>query len=347
LSKDRLAYQIATADATGVYTAGNPYQYYSDSTCATSTRTETFNPNDTGRTYLTHIDGNQVFAAWGGPFGPLNVNENENVAELYLYPTQGIDWYSSPTVTTTVTLAPVTGAPATFQQTSSGQNIKVSALFTNGPSKVLIRAGAAITATYSQGPPGGPTQPATIKLSSVPLITGSPDIATNTVAGVGPKDWIGQATLNPPPSANLVSIPTRTSTAYSPLTFRDSNNVPVQLVFGYSGVIGFIDGLGNRVWSAWAVTANPVKITGNPRPGDTLVCGKATPGFAIQILDVTNQPLAISIGSGVADGQGNFCVTVNPALYLGQVILAQDSNGTLSQPAVVRIPVFLPAIPVN
>ena len=111
---------------------------------------------------------------------------------------------------------------------------------------------------------------------------------------------------------------------------------------GYSGTVSFSDTTGHRVWVAWAVTDRPVKITRTPKPGDTIVCGKAPPNSTVTILDVTSGTLDTIIGTGTADAQGNFCVTVTP-LYDGQVIMA-EAGGVYSQPVVVRrlSQVFLP-----
>ena len=170
-------------------------------------------------------------------------------------------------------------------------------------------------------------------MSSLALVTGSPDIQTSTLAGVGPPSWGGQATLNSFPTAMPVAIPPRSYTAYPPVRFMTKTNDPIYLAQGYSGLISFSDTAGHRIWTAWAVTTYQVKITRWPWPGDTFVCGKAPPNAAVRIHDVTIEGQDNIIGTGAADSQGSFCVTVSP-LFKGQVILA-EAGGTFSQPVVV------------
>ncbi|MCL5265534.1 MAG: hypothetical protein M1343_10175 [Chloroflexi bacterium] len=275
----------------------------------------------------------------------MHVNQNENYLELYLYATRDLDWFSVPPQTVTVTPTPKQGSPATVYPTSdASRQGKTRVYITDALSqKVLIRAGDSILANFFEGV-GATTRQVSLTMTSLPLITGSPDIDTSTVAGVGPQGWGGTALLNSPPSAKPVAIPPGSYTAYSPIRFYSPSNSPITLVPGYSGIVAFSDNAAHRIWAAWAVTSYQVKITGWLNPGDTRVCGKAPPGNAVRIHDVTTETQDIVIGTGGADSQGNFCVTVSP-LYKGQVVMA-ESNGTFSQPVVVggAFQLYLPYI---
>jgi hypothetical protein len=349
----KTASKSVSVGSTGAYAIGNPFNNFADSTCSTTSWTETFSPGNTGRTYLTHADGNRVFAVWGRS---LHVNENEAFLDLYLYPTQNLSWSWTPSrspVTATVTLTPAGGSPVSVQCVSTGcppdytlaDHAQVT-ITNNTGQKVIIRAGDSVSATFVEGV-GSTLRPVTLTLSAIPLVTGSPDPISSTLAGVGPPSWTGQALLNAPPSANPVAIPARSITAYSPLSFTGITSGAIKLVQGYSGTVSFTDTFGDRVWSAWAVTAFPVRITSFPLPGQTVVCGTAGPNSAITILDVSTQPNQIPIGTGPADSQGNWCVTVSPPLYKLQVIVAEDGSGDVSQPVVVggAYIIYLPSLP--
>src|SRR5207247_2657340 len=97
----------------------------------------------------------------------------------------------------------------------------------------------------------------TTTLASVPLITGSPDLLNNTLAGVGPSSWSGDATLTSPTSGSPVAIPARSLTAYGPFGFI-SGTTPITLVPSSSGLLSFTDNQADRVWAAWAATTYPV-----------------------------------------------------------------------------------------
>ena len=89
-----------------------------------------------------------------------------------------------------------------------------------------------------------------------------------------------------------------------------------------------------------------MKIVGFLKVGDTRVCGTAPPNSPVNIHDVTTQPNDVIINhGGTSDGIGNFCITVIPPLFKGQVIMA-EANGTFSQPYVVGVyfQTYLPGV---
>src|SRR5262249_25167350 len=224
----RTVSQTAVANAANAYTAGNPFSSFSDASCTTSTSTQSFLPGAVGRAYLTHADGNTVFAVWGRE---MHVNENENFAELYYFPTQNLDWSTTPQwskVTSTVTVTKASGtsasvvcpttSPNTQCTVAGGLPADTKAYVLDAQSqKVIVYAGDGVSAIFTEGPPAGPSRPVTLSLTGIPLITGSPDVTTSTVAGVGPANWDGLGTLNSPTASTAIRA--APSTAYAPLTF--------------------------------------------------------------------------------------------------------------------------------
>jgi len=344
----RTSYQIATANGSGNFTATNPYTTYNAASCSTGTYSETFTPGAVGRAYVTHADGNRVFTVWGRS---MHVNENENVVELYLYPTANLDWSSTPAWSilspdsVTLTDTPQGSSPVAVTQTTSGMSSYTKVLVVNGANqKVLIRGGDSLSVSFTEGSPGSPERTATMSLSNIPLVIAIPDVDANTVGGLGASSWSGQALLNGSTGANPIAIAARSNPAFGPVSFLDYYKKVVDLIVGNSGTISFSDQQGHRVWSAWAATDYPVKITGILLKGQTVVCGKATPSLGVHIFDATNQPQLTAIGNGTADSSGNFCVTVSPPLYHGEAVMAQDDNGTYSQPVVVGYALYLPFV---
>ncbi|MBI2952697.1 MAG: hypothetical protein HYY30_00150 [Chloroflexi bacterium] len=335
-------YRDVSADANGNYVAGNPYKSFSYSTCADASRTQTFNAGDFGRAYVSHADSNRVFM----PYGRLmEVNENENYLEIYQFARRDIDWFGTPSgQEVTVTLTPAQGPPVIVSAASSGGQSGKWPLSKPipWPQDVHLRARDNLSATFTEGLPFGPTRQATIAMISLPLIIGSPDVDRNTLAGVGPQSWSGQATLNPPPTAKSVAISPRGYTAFGPFGFQTSSGTPIRLMAGYSGRVFFSDNTGHRVWIAWAATGSRLEITGYLVADMTQVCGiKAPASTTVRIHDVTTSD--VIIGAGTSDAQGNFCVAVSP-LYKGQVIMA-EADGEYSQPVVVGVFLsFLPMI---
>jgi hypothetical protein len=338
----RTAYVDLTADTSGHFTANNPYTNYTWQNCTLGTTTVGYNPGDGGRVYLQHPDGSQVFSYFGRF---IVVNENEPYVEAYIYATHGIPFFTASTQTVTLVDTPPQGSPSTAASNGGGTGngyVKFSTTTSPIPLTTKVRAGDSITVSFLEGP-NGVTRPATITLNTVPLVTGSPDLDTSTLAGVAPSSWWGVATLSGPVSAGPVSIPPRQFSAYGPLQFKNGTT-PVTLGQGYNGLVWFSDALGHKVWIAWAVTTLPVKIIGFLHPGDTRVCGKAPPNSTVTIYDVTDSSTGLSIilGTGTSDGSGNFCVTVSP-LHLYQVVMA-GSGGILSQPVVVLPSIYLPIV---
>ncbi|MBI2940639.1 MAG: hypothetical protein HYY04_09400 [Chloroflexi bacterium] len=335
---DRTARQEVVVGSDGTYRARNPFISLSNGTCTESTTTKSLAPGDAGRAYVRHADGNEVFAAYGRS---MHVNLNENYLELYLFATRDLDWDPTTRRTATVTLTPRQGSPTTVDVLADfGREGKTRVSLVDGQSqRVIIRPGDSLTATFDEGP-GAPIRTASLAMSTLPLVTGSPDTDTDTLAGVGPRGWDGQALLNPPPTAKAGAIAASVYAAYSPLQFFTVSNALIPLVQGYSGTVSFGDLTGHRIWMAWAVTATPVKITSLLGPGDTVVCGTALAGSTVNIDEVTAEGQAVLIGTGTANAEGKFCITVNP-LVAGQVLLA-EANGTFSQPVIVRYHVSLP-----
>jgi hypothetical protein len=339
------AYQTAIADTSGNYTIANPFLSYIDTTCSTISSTQPFNPGvsqSAGRTYLTHADGNQVFAGWGRS---MHVLENSTQIELDLFPTQNVDLLTTPTITSTVTVTPQGGAPLIDTDPTIGSlsgYLKVTTL------PVPIQSGASVMVSFVEGPFGGPFRPTTISLGTVPLVTAAPDFKKNTLAGVGPASWTGAATMTAPTGASPVVIGARGSSAWGPFSFSKTINQ------GDTFNVSFTDRQSDRVWNAWTATAYPIEISPPPKVGDLTVCGTAQPNVGVRLINVSDGVNQISIGQppnvtfpATADSSGNFCITVDPTqpLYRLEVIQVVDSNGTYSQPAVVAgIAAFLPVV---
>ncbi|HEV8636459.1 MAG TPA: hypothetical protein VG370_19725 [Chloroflexota bacterium] len=331
-ASDRTSYRDLTPGADGKFRAAQPFTSVSSTNCAESPKTLAFDPGASGRVYAKLADGNELFAAYGRS---IHVNLNENYFELYQFPTRGLDWESITARDVAITVTPRQGS--VFNTTVRGQTggSKTSVTLTTPQGeRVILRAGDSIRATFDEGPTGT-TRPVTVEFV-LPLVTGSPDIVTHTLAGVGPKGASGRATLTGQTGAVAPPLVSGTYTAYAPVQFSKSG-ATVPLVQGYAGTVSFTDASARRVWAAWAATAeataNPVKITGIPRAGETMVCGTAPPGVKVEIDDATVATQPVVIGDGNADGNGRFCVTV-PPLQQGQVLLAK-ANGVYSQPFVV------------
>src|SRR5438093_12526379 len=103
------------------YDGGNPFVNTNDYNCSTTSSVQTVAPGNSGRTYLTHPDGNAVFVTWGRS---MHVNENENFVEVYGYPTQNLDWFSVPQIQVTVTLTPRDGGSPTVATASSDYSLR-------------------------------------------------------------------------------------------------------------------------------------------------------------------------------------------------------------------------------
>ncbi len=346
-ARDRAARTEVVVAGSGGFAAGNPYTTLNLATCVESTRTYDFAEGDHGRVYLRYADGNEVFAFYGRF---MSVNQNENRVELWFFPLRGLDWTSTPSREVSVTLTPKTGSPVTTTKPLGSGHGTIEIVDGSG-ARVLIRAGDRLDVTFTEGPVSGPTRSATMTFDQIALLTASPDTDDNTVAGVGPTadwprgGWQGRAWTTTPVTSRVVPIPARHVAAYAPVSFVTASGQPITLEQGYAGKASFSDNSGCKVWVAWAVTSYEVKITGWPRIGDTVVCGKAPPNTTVNIYDVTDPVNRVLIGTGVSDGEGQFCVTVSPPLSKDQVIIA-ESEGTLSQPYVVREVsyVFLPFV---
>jgi len=339
---DKASRTDTVVDGAGHFAARNPYTSTRLTTCEESTKTEDFAQGDSGRIYLRYADGNAVFAFYGRA---MSANENENRLELWIFPLRNIDWTTTPSRQATVTLTPKIGEPVTVTKELTGANGHGMVDITDADgTRALIRAGSSLRVTFSEGP-NTLTRQATMSFDNIALLTASPDTESNTLAGVGPIGWPGRAQIISPVTSKASYIPAGLSAAYSPIAFVDSASRTITLDQGYAGKLSFSNDFGNSVWVAWAVTAIKVKITGWPRIGDTVVCGKAPPDSVVNIYDVTVPENPVLIGTGRSDGQGGFCVTVSPPLYKDEVIMA-ESSGSYSQPYQVRevFDLYLPMV---
>lgn len=322
---DRASRFEATVGADGRFKIENPAVQIS-STCGESSKTFDFAPGDSGRVYVQKGDNNEVFAAYGRS---IHVNQNENYIELFQAPTRDLDWIDIPQRTATVTLTPRTAAPLTVTAKSEAVRTgKTKVYLVDGLNqRVLIRAGDSISATFDEGPVGL-TRPTTIEVKAMALVTSSPDLEANNLAGVGPRGWVGRATLNAPPTAPAQRLSSTTGPAYGAVRFGS-----VSLVRGYSGTVSFSNNTGGRVWMAWAVAAVPVKIVGLVAPGDSRVCGTGPVGTTARVHDVGEDGQTTVLGSSAVDGAGAWCATVS-TLAKNQVIIA-EADGIYSQPVVI------------
>lgn len=343
--EDRTSQKEVVAEANGRYTAANPLTTRHAASCLSGTKTIDFKPGQNGRAYVRYADGHEISSSYGRS---MHAQQNENYLDLFAYYTRGLDWEEPlPPIPVTATLTSRDGTVTTVAATSNrslngevkrcapGQVCTRGVFLTSaGGQSVAIRAGDSLMAEFREGPVGGPSRPTTVVMDALALVTGSPDTETSTLAGVGPHDWSGQATLtNADPAAVPGALPARNSTAYRPLSFvQKADGKPIRLASGHIGQVSFTSFTGNRLYINWAVTSFPLRIDGLLRVGATQVCGKAAGGGTVRIYDATLAGHEIIISTGTADSQGRFCVTVNP-LTKGQVILA-EAGGTYSQPVV-------------
>ena len=115
----------------------------------------------------------------------------------------------------------------------------------------MIRTGDTITVTFDEGPEGL-TRPVTMELTPQSLVTGSPDIDTGTLAGVGPRDWSGRATLNPPPTVPASPLDDRHQRLLAGAFSRRDRRGPAGARLLWHGLVhehdrpADLDGLGGR-----------------------------------------------------------------------------------------------------
>jgi hypothetical protein len=342
---ERTTRREVVADGSGSFVADNSYTSTSTSTCGESVKLRDLTTGNTGRAYVRHDDGSEVFAAFGRS---ISVHEHEFYTELYLSPNRTIDWVSvtstsggpigatltRPDGSTVAGVVTPTGTQCPSDNFPSPQiNPLTCVAFKDASGAgVLIRPGDSIAVSFTEGL-GTATRRADLAMGSLPLITGTPDVDTNTIAGVGPREWGGRATLTAPSSASQIG-PNRPFTAFGPQQFTSSSNTLVAMVQGYSGLVLFSDMRGHRLYTAWAVTAFPVKIVPQPRIGASTVCGVAAAGTTVRIHDVTIETQDVVLGTGTTDSAGKFCVSLSAPLRGSQVVIA-DADGTYSQPVVV------------
>ena len=288
--KDRAAWKQVTASASGGYAAANPYATLNASNCSVTTKTESLSFGDYGRVFLKHADGNEVFTTFYNRM--LHVFENANIVTLSGFVMRALDWPDILPVGTrgvTVRYTPKAGqdgagaGSVNFPNSIEGKTGNIALKLDSDPTvDALIRAGGSLVATYDEGALGM-TRPVTLTMSPLPLVIGSPDTDTHTVAGVGPVhwqgpdsaalapygiiDWTGKATLKSP--AASTPFPYSGSVAYPPVQFKQGSTV-IPLVPGSTGTVSFVDPLGNEVYTTWGVTDFPyIAKIGRLRDGDT------------------------------------------------------------------------------
>src|SRR5581483_7608911 len=224
---DRSSRRELVVDGSGTYSAGQPFKV-SSASCGDSDSTRDFKPGDSGRAYVRHADGNEVFAAYARA---MHVNEHDSYNQLFLAPSRGLDWTINPPGAVVATLTPRQGAPVTGAVVPGGSvdcPTNGLAITTNNPltcvvykdgggTKVQIRGGDSIAVSFAEGI-GATTRAASVAMSALALLTASPDTDTSTVGGVGPRAWGGRGTMNPPMTgATAPPIPpNRSYTAYPP-----------------------------------------------------------------------------------------------------------------------------------
>jgi hypothetical protein len=197
-ANDRWSFKETTADASSAYAAANPFTGRASWDCSTGPNNQDFRPGSYGRVYLDHADGNAVFASYGRA---MHVVENENSVDVYLFPIRDLDWWGAVQRTVSVTRTSRGAAvTATKQAEISIPALAQLTLVDAQSQRAIIRAGDSVTATFDDGPPGT-TRPVTLSMNAIAPILGTPDLDTNSLAGVGPNGWNGAATLNNSPFA--------------------------------------------------------------------------------------------------------------------------------------------------
>lgn len=171
----------------------------------------------------------------------------------------------------------------------------------------------------------------------VPLLTATPNLATDTVSGVGPPTSTLKVTLN---CGNPQWVATDEAGIYATdvFTYLDYSTWPpvtrtCDIVAGSTGQVEYTNPDFNVIYINYAATGAPTTIAaGKLRAGARAVLGTALPGARVEIWDVTDNRL---IGVGTADADGRFAISVSPPLIYGHTIVA-IANGLPSVGHVVQ-----------
>lgn len=259
---------------------------------------------------------------------------------------------SSPTDTPTVTPTPVPTETPTLPPTERPTDTPtISPLPTDTPTPGPTQPP---TLTPTEAPTVAPTPSGTPTNTPTVTATGSPTLSpTQTPTGTttGTPTVSPTITVTNSPTSSPTQTPTRTASGTPTITStpsqtptRTSTSTPT---------------LTRTPTSTATITPTPTppppQITGGAETGSTTVSGSsipnATPGnHCITIYDCGTDEICdpatdTPIGTGDADAQGHFVVTVSPPLIPGQRIYAVDTCNSLVGPAVlVAVPTPAPAM---
>lgn len=200
------------AGADGTYSAGSPFANTSATTCSSSTKTKIFVPGDSGGADVSHEDGGEIFFSYGRS---IHVSLNENYVELYFFAARDLDWDDARDITAGVTLTPADGgAPFSMDvRADFGRNGRTRVtLLRNATDKVNIRSGDSLVATIPEGPETV-SREVSLAIPTMPMVTGSPDIDTSSLAGVAPSGWSGRGTMSNPGAVKATTVAQNFQTA--------------------------------------------------------------------------------------------------------------------------------------
>jgi hypothetical protein len=291
-------------------------------------------PGHLGTSHYTHEDGNQVYVQFGQV---VIVNENYNRVSGYA----GVQ-----SVPVSVTLyAPGGSVKATCGTTSNsyGAGSYEVSFYTlgcwGGGDPIIIRGGDTVVVTVEGVSTTVP----------VPLLTATPNLATDTVSGVGPTTSALKVTLDGCGGMYTASgcpqwVTTDGAGNYTagPFLYQvwgmtGTITQTYDMVVGNTGRVEFTNLDFNLVFINYAATGVATTIAaGGVRAGATSVMGMAVPGATVEIWDVTANAL---IGTGTAGNDARFAISV-PALIYGHTIVA-IANGLPSVGHVVERAVTL------
>ncbi|MCS7283265.1 MAG: carboxypeptidase regulatory-like domain-containing protein [Anaerolineae bacterium] len=306
----------ASVDGAGMYTVTTFYQYGTPVTVD-------IQPGDYGTLRYSRADGNQVYLYFG--LSIVYVHENHN--RVYGY--AGLNG-----VPVSVTLYGPDGDVKAACSTTSYDwgagwyqvNFDTSGCWGWGD-PVIIRGGDTVVVEVEGVSTAVP----------VPLLTATPNLATDTVSGVGPPTSTLKVSLN---CGNPQWVTTNEAGIYATevFTYLDYARWPptvrtCDIVAGSNGQVEYTDPDFNIIYINYAATGVPTTIAaGGLRAGARAVLGTAMPGARVEIWDVTDNRL---IGVGTADADGRFAISVNPPLIYGHTIVA-IANGLPSVGHVVQ-----------
>ena len=333
-------YTVAVnADVAGSFTITNPFLDRNGVAAVLDLQ-----PGDYGALSHTHADGNQVYASLGQS---VFVQQNGNLVYGYAgYPTD-------PGVPLSITVyAPggsVKGAcstPGTYASRYGDFWVLLSATRLDCiPTQywepgwdvpIIIRAGDTMVVDIN----------GSVVTVPVPLLTATPNLATDVVVGAAPANSALKVTLeeclqlnggSTSGCAQRVTSDAAGIYAAGPFTYTvwtDSGPEPrtFDIVPSNTGQVEYTNPDGNVVFIAYAATGVATTIAaGGLRAGATAVLGTAVPGATVEIWDATDSRL---IGMGAAGANATFAVNISPPLVYAHTIVA-IANGLPSVPHVV------------